>query len=179
MSSSQRKTLLLSEDIHSLGSPLQLPDLSMARLETASTCLCCRSSHDGGHCAVRIGDSKLPGIFWTSRGSGEVSPVAEKRCGGCILRTYHQLNIETFSAQHNNCKSGVLPKLIKPVLLTCTLMFFNRFSAVYLSSSGTWPPLFVVQLWYNGDIYQLRKVISYYLDKVDTNHLVIKTNNNS
>ena len=29
-------------------------------------------------------------------------------------------------------------------------------------------------LWYNGDTYQLRKVISYYLDKVDTNHLVIK-----
>ena len=62
MSSSQRKTLLLSEDIHSLGSPPQLPDLSMARLETASTCLCCRSSHDGGHCAVHIGDSKLLGI---------------------------------------------------------------------------------------------------------------------
>ena len=31
-------------------------------------------------------------------------------------------------------------------------------------------------LWYNGDTFQLRKVISYYLDKVDTNHLVIKIN---
>ena len=31
-------------------------------------------------------------------------------------------------------------------------------------------------LWYNGDTYQLRKVIYYYLDKVDTNHLVICQN---
>ena len=41
-----------------------------------------------------------------------------------------QLNIQNINAKHDNYKSAVLPKLIKPVLLTCTLMFFNRFSGV-------------------------------------------------
>jgi sugar porter (SP) family MFS transporter len=41
-----------------------------------------------------------------------------------------QLNIHTARVEHVDCKSVLLSKLVKPVLITCTLMFFNRFSGV-------------------------------------------------
>ena len=41
-----------------------------------------------------------------------------------------QINIHTARVEHVDCKSVLLPKLVKPVLITCTLMFFNRFSGV-------------------------------------------------
>jgi len=39
-----------------------------------------------------------------------------------------QVNINNSRLEQFDCKSVLLPKLVKPVLLTCTLMFFNRFS---------------------------------------------------
>ena len=41
-----------------------------------------------------------------------------------------QVNIQNSRSEQVECKSVLLPKLIKPILLTCTLMFFNRFSGV-------------------------------------------------
>ena len=41
-----------------------------------------------------------------------------------------QVNIKTSRVEEVECKSVLLPKLVKPILLTCTLMFFNRFSGV-------------------------------------------------
>ena len=41
-----------------------------------------------------------------------------------------QINIHSARVEHVDFKSVLLPKLVKPVLITCTLMFFNRFSVV-------------------------------------------------
>jgi MFS family permease len=41
-----------------------------------------------------------------------------------------QVNIQASREEVNDCKFVLLPKLIKPILLTSTLMFFNRFSGV-------------------------------------------------
>ena len=41
-----------------------------------------------------------------------------------------QVNIKNSRAEQIDCKSVLLPKLVQPILLTCTLMFFNRFSGV-------------------------------------------------
>ena len=41
-----------------------------------------------------------------------------------------QVNIHSARAEHVDCSSVILPKLVKPVIITCTLMFFNRFSGV-------------------------------------------------
>ena len=41
-----------------------------------------------------------------------------------------QVNIQNSRLEKLDCKSVILPKLVKPVLLTSTLMFFNRFSGV-------------------------------------------------
>ena len=41
-----------------------------------------------------------------------------------------QVNIQNSRLEHVDCNSVLLPKLIKPIFLTCTLMFSNRFSGV-------------------------------------------------
>ena len=41
-----------------------------------------------------------------------------------------QLNIHNARIEQVNCRSVFLPKLVKPIIITCTVMFFNRFSGV-------------------------------------------------
>ena len=41
-----------------------------------------------------------------------------------------QVNIQSARTERVDCSSVILPKLVKPVMITCTVMFFNRFSGV-------------------------------------------------
>ena len=118
------------------------------RLASIGPCLCRSTSHAPYNSPVHSRNSKFPLIHKSGRASWKSTSVAQRsRCRHVIITlsnfsfpqiylfqftlssgemaTIHS-NIRRMKEQGTACKNVLVPQLIKPLMITCGLMFFLR-----------------------------------------------------